>query len=165
MTYGQFASGGQPGERSDSMTFTVLPSTPTLTFERSSAGWISTPEADLSAFSTVRVQLEFLVDDPNDEFPDGEFLGGSGGGDPAAELQLSTSGGGDIAATPLTGTFTAFPSGTAQNGDTLRWDVTIDLDGWPAGATQFTVRPVADNLGTGIASSLTLQSSTVTINP
>jgi hypothetical protein len=165
VTYGQFASGGQPGERSDSMTFTVQPSTPTLTLEPSAAGWVSTPEVDLSAFSTVRLQLEFLVDGFEDEFGYGEFFGDFDGRDPAAELQLSASGEGDIGATTLSATFATFPSGSRNNGDSLRWDVTIDLSSWPAGATQFSVRPDAGNLGTAISSYLTLESSTVTVTP
>lgn len=165
VTYGQFTTGGRPGERSDSMTFTVQPSTPTLKLEESSAGWTSTPGADLSGFSTVRLQLEFLVEGFSSDFDYGEFFGDSNGSDPTNELQLSARGEGSITSTSLTGTFTEFPTGTKKNGDTLRWDVTINLDNWPEGATQFTVRPVAGNLGTGISMFLELESASVTVTP
>ncbi len=167
LTYGEFVN-GRAGERSDSIQFTVVPASPvvpTLSLTGpSAAGWETTPEADLSDFSSLRIELLFNVDG-FDQYGSAEFFGDSDGRDPASELQIAAAGAGAIGATTLAATFTSFPTGSPVNGETIAWDVTVDLSNWPEGATSLSLRPVDALNGTAVSNFLTLTDATLTITP
>lgn len=163
LTFGKFRQSGVPAERSDSIVFTFVPAVPLLDLvPDASGGWVSTPDVDLSTFSSVRLSMTFLVDD---EVPFTEFFGDGldGDQDPADELQLAVLGEGDGPLPPVVATFDAFPEGPVEGGAELVWDVTVDLRSLPPGTGRLFVRPQTDGLGTSVAQYLTLSSAELTV--
>ena len=129
------------------------PQPPSLTLETLANWWATAPDADLSSFATMRIEMTF----ENASGATLTFAGDAGGADPAAELQFWTTPSVD----DVPATFDVFPEGSYAAGATFAWDVTFDLSAIGASETGIAVRPnPSSTLGPDV---LTLVDATVTL--